>query len=67
VPALAAALSVTVPVPLRDPGVVDEIVGMAFTVTVTIAVGSDVQARLFNVETVVRLYWVVAVKPDGGS
>ena len=66
-PALAAALNVTVPAPLREAGVVDEIVGMAFTVTVTNAVGSDVQARLFNVETVVRLYWVVAVKPDEGS
>lgn len=67
VPALAAALNVTVPAPLREPLVVDAIVGIALTVTVTTEVGSELHARLLWVAIVVLRYCVVAVSPDGAS
>jgi Na+/serine symporter len=47
--------------------VVDVIVGIAFTVTITTAEGSDEQARLLWVATAILLYCVVAVSPDGAS
>jgi hypothetical protein len=47
--------------------VVDVIVGIAFTVTVTTAEGSDEQARLLCVAIAILLYCVVAVNPDGAS
>ena len=67
VPEDAVAPKVTVPTPLREAGVVVEIVGIAFTVTVTNAVGLDVQARLFNVDIVVLRYCVDVVNPEGAS
>ena len=67
VPALATALNVTVPAPLREPFVVLVIVGIAFTVTVTTAVGAELHTNPLSVDTVVLRYCVVAVKPDGAS
>jgi hypothetical protein len=52
---------------LRLPFVVEVIVGIALTVTVTTAVGDEVHAKLLSVDIVVLLYWVVAVNPDGAS
>ena len=57
----------TVPAPLREAGVVVEIVGMGFTVTVTGTVGIDVHAKAFNVDIVVLRYCVVVVNPEGAS
>ncbi len=52
---------------MREPPVVDVIVGIAFTVTVTTDVGSELQARLLSVAIVVLRYCVVADSPDGAS
>jgi hypothetical protein len=58
---------VTVPAPLREAGVVVEIVGMGFTVTVTGTVGTDVHVKPPSVDIVVLLYCVVVVNPEGAS
>ena len=42
-------------------------VGMLCTVTCTGAVADDSHATPFWVETVIRLYWVLAVSPAGAS
>ena len=46
---------------------VPEIVGSGLTVNCTGVVATDSHEVLPNVEIVIRLYWVVAVNPAGGS
>ena len=55
------------PLQIVCPVAIDPAVGTLCTVTCTAAVADDSHATPFWVETVIRLYWVLAVSPAGAS
>jgi hypothetical protein len=55
------------PLQIVCPVAIAPAVGMLCTVTSTGVVAIDSQAIVFWVETVIRLYWVLAVRPVGAS
>ena len=55
------------PLQIVCPAAIAPAVGMFCTVTSTGVVAIDSQATPFWVETVILLYWVVTVIPDGAS